>query len=187
MCIRDRNSRESNKLKENKDDKVSSGENYDNRIKNMVLENNGVNIDSDNEISRRVEYNDGMLMCANESEGKWRESIEVEGLQRVNFPQVYCEPRCSQMLLFKGKSPLLLEDMRSLSCSLNFYELVPSVWDDRETVIWCYGERCLERELCVEREIEIFKVNRNYGEFVERLRVEMVYNYNEFYLALKLR
>ena len=50
----------------------------------MVLENTCVNIDSDNEILERVEYNDGMLVC-DESERKWRKNIQVKGLQGVNF------------------------------------------------------------------------------------------------------
>ena len=73
-------------MNENKNDKVSSGENYKN--KNMVLENNGENIGSDNEILMGIEYdNDGMLVC-DELERKWRESIIVKGLQRVNFFRV---------------------------------------------------------------------------------------------------
>ena len=56
MCIRDRNSRESNKLNENKDDKVGSGENYDNRSRNTVLENNCVNIESGDKIIMGVEF-----------------------------------------------------------------------------------------------------------------------------------
>ena len=132
------------------------------------------------EVLVEVGCNNGMLVCVNESERKCRKTIEIEGLQRVNFPQVYCEPRCLPMLLLDGKSPLLLEDMRSLSCSLNVYELVPSVWDGRESVTWCYGERYLERELCVDREIKLFKVNRNYEEFVERLDVERAGNYIEY-------
>ena len=41
----------------------------------------------------------------------------------------------------------------------------------------CIRDRryCDERER--KREIEIFKVDRNYREFVEKLGVEMVYNY----------
>ena len=152
MCIRDR----------------SRGENYKNIIKN-----------SDDEVLVEVGCNTGMLVCVDGLKRVCKESIEVEGLQRVGFPKVYCEPRCLQMLLLKGKSPLLMEDMRSLSCSLKFDELVPSVWDGRESVIWCYGERYLERELCVDREIKLFKVNRNYEEFVERLDVERVGNYIE--------
>ena len=137
----------------------------------MVLKNNGVNIESTNEV---LEYNNGMLMCVYESERKWKESVEGEWLQRVNFPQVYCEPRCLQMLLWKGKSPLLLEDMRSLSCSPKFYELVPSVWDGRESVIWCYSERDLDRELCIDREIELFQLKRNYKELKERLELKEI-------------
>ena len=35
---------------------------------------------------------------------------------------------------------------------------------------WCYdGERDLERELCVDREIELYKLKRNYEELKERL------------------
>ena len=85
---------------------LSRHENYDNIRKYMVLVNNGVNIESTDEILEGVECNNGMLVCVDESERMWRESIEVEGLQRVNFPQVYCETRCLQMLLLKGKSPL---------------------------------------------------------------------------------
>ena len=66
MCIRDsftkkevdenyemkigvENSGETDKLNVNKDDKVSSGKNYDNRSKNMVRESKGVNIGSTDE------------------------------------------------------------------------------------------------------------------------------------------
>ena len=75
------------------------------------------------------------------------------------------------MLLLKGKSPLLLEDMRSLSCSPSFYELVPSVWDGVESVRWCYGEGDLDRQLCVDREIELYKLKRNCNELKEMLEV----------------
>ena len=53
--------------------------------KRQVLENNGMNIESTDEILEGVEYNDGMLVCVDESERKWRKSIQVEGLQGVNF------------------------------------------------------------------------------------------------------
>ena len=81
------NSGETDKLDVNKDgqmtyNEVSRGENYDNISKNMVLENNGVNIESTDEV---LECNNGMLVCVDESERKWRESIQVEGLQGVNF------------------------------------------------------------------------------------------------------
>ena len=52
----------------------------------MVLENNCVDIDSDNEILERAEYNVGMLVCVErERERKWRKNLEVKGLQGVNF------------------------------------------------------------------------------------------------------
>ena len=51
----------------------------------MVLENNGENIGSDNEILMGVEYdNDGMLVCEG-LERKWGENILVKGLQGVIF------------------------------------------------------------------------------------------------------
>ena len=122
----------------NYNSEVSRSENYDNISEDMMLENNGVNIESPDEV---VECNNGMLMCVYESERKWKDSIEVEGWQRVNFPQVYCEPTCLQMFL-KGKSPLLENSVFS-SCSLSFgdvpgkarrcfYVVVPSAWNDRK-------------------------------------------------------
>ena len=150
-------------------------ENNNDIIKNVVLENKVVNIESDDEVLVGVEFNKGMVVSIDKLE---RESLQVEGLQRVNFPQVYCEPRCLQMLLLKGKSPLVLEDMRSSNCSLNFCDdLVPSAWDGRESVRWRYGERYFEREWYLDGEIELFKVGRNYKELVERLDVERVDNY----------
>ena len=50
-------SREIDKLNINKDDKVSSGKNYDKINKNMVIEDNSVDIGTDNEILMRVEVN----------------------------------------------------------------------------------------------------------------------------------
>ena len=63
-------SRETNKLDENKDDKVSRGESYDNISKNMVLENNGVNIGSDNEILVGVEFDNEVIKSVDELERK---------------------------------------------------------------------------------------------------------------------
>ena len=48
-------------------------------------------------------------------------------------------------------------------------ELVPSAWSERESEVWCYGEGDLDRELCIEREIELYKLKRNYNELRERL------------------
>ena len=153
------NSRESNKLNENKDDKVSSGENFDNRIKNMVLENNGVNIDS--EILERVEYNVGMLVRVDERERKWRKNIQVEGLQGVNFSRnvvVGIEKKASRAYLEHKRSP---NSCPWIFCApdrwCSNYELVSPAYIERESMIWCYGERYLERELCVDSKVEILK------------------------------
>ena len=45
-------------------------------------------------------------------------SYFVEMGQRVNFPQVYCEPRCSLVFL-NGESPLVEDDVSS-NCPLSF-------------------------------------------------------------------
>ena len=57
MCIRD---------SDDLNNEFTSDNNY--IIKNMMLENNSVNIDSDNEILEGVEYDKGMLVCGDESE-----------------------------------------------------------------------------------------------------------------------
>ena len=106
---------------------------------------------------------------------EYEESYFVEMGQRVNFPRVYCEPRCLQMFL-KGESPLVENDVFS-NCSLSFcdvpgkarrcfYVVVPSAWNDSESVKWCYEERYFERELYLERErkIEVFEISRSYKE-----------------------
>ena len=49
-----------------------------------------------------------------------------------------------------------------------FNVVVPSAWNDRENVKWCYDERYFERE----REIELFEVNRSYKELIERMKSE---------------
>ena len=64
------------------------------------------------------------------------------------------------MLLLEGKRPLLVED---LSCFPFLYKLVPSVWNGVESVRWCYEERDLDGELCVCREIELYKLKRDYN------------------------
>ena len=57
---------------------------------------------------------------------------------------------------------------------------------ERENVAWCDRERYIERERCCEkycerkREIEIFKINRKYEEFMEKLGVEMIDNYSKY-------
>ena len=47
--------------------------------------------------------------------------------------------------------------------------LVPSAWNERESVRWHYDERRLNREWCSERETELYKVKRDYNELKERL------------------
>ena len=44
-----------------------------------------MNIESTDEVLEEIEYNTGMLVCVDESQRKRRESIQVEGLQGVNF------------------------------------------------------------------------------------------------------
>ena len=44
-----------------------------------------MNIGSTGEILEGVEYNDGMLVCVNESERKWRENIQVEELSLIHI------------------------------------------------------------------------------------------------------
>ena len=55
-----------------------------------------------------------------ELEKEWQERLDEYVGQRVNFPLICEEPRCSKMLLLQGKSPLLVED---LSCFPFLYEL----------------------------------------------------------------
>ena len=65
-----------------------------------------------------------------------------------------------------------------------FNVVVPSAWSERDKVIWCYGERYLERELFVDEEIELFMLSRNYEELIERLEVEKINNMK--YLPCKI-
>ena len=56
--------------------KVSRGDNYHDIIKHVVLESKVVNIDSAGEVLVEVGCNNGLLVCVDESERKWRESID---------------------------------------------------------------------------------------------------------------
>ena len=175
--------------------KSKTNENYDDMCKNVVLdkeltnddddvENNKNNIENGNVFEKIVsesdtvkinsestdevvECNDGMLMCVYESERKWKDSIVVEWGQRVNFPYIYDEPGCSQVLFLKGKSPVLIEDF----CFPVLYEFIPSVWIDIKSMRWGYDERDLDRELCVERETELYELKRDYDGWKEMLEV----------------
>ena len=97
---------------------------------------------------------EGVEISVDELEREYEESYFVDIGQRVNFPRVYCEPRCSQVL--KGKCTLV-ENYVFSNCSLSFfgvpgkarrcfYVVVPSAWNSREKVNWCYDERYFERE-----------------------------------------
>ena len=48
---------------------------------------------------------------------------------------------------------------------------MPSVWNGVESMRRCYDERDLDRELCVDREIELYKLKRDYDELKEMLEV----------------
>ena len=52
----------------------------------------------------------------------------------------------------RGKRPLLVDEL------LMLYNVVPSVYSNYESVMWFYEER----ELCIEREIEVYKLKRSY-------------------------
>ena len=87
------------------------------------------------------------MICCNEvvisvdDFGKeWKERVNEYGGQRVNFPLICDEPRCSKMLLLEGKRPYLMEDLSYIPF---LYKLVPSVWNGVESVIWCYDEKDL--------------------------------------------
>ena len=125
----------------------------------MVLENNCVNIESGDKIIMGVEFDNEVIKSVDELERKYRENLQVEGLQGVNF---------SRNVIVGGEekaSCAYLEDKRSEnSCPWIF--CAPDRWCDdkvvessayigreRESVTWCYCERYFEREIyCDERE-----------------------------------
>ena len=112
-------------------------------------------------------------MCIRDSsicklEREYEENYFVDIGQMVDFPQVYFKPRILQMFL-KGKSPLEETNVFSSSpliFSRRFYDLIPSVWNDRKSMKWCYGKRYFDRKT------ETFKVSRGYNELAERLDIE---------------
>ena len=61
-----------------------------------------------------------------------------------------------------------------------FNVVVPSAWDDGESMKWCYDERYFERELYFDRKIELFEVSRSYKELRERLKRERADDYIEY-------
>ena len=60
-------------------------------------------------------------------------------------------------------------------------KFIPSVWNDFISMRWCYDERELGEELCVERETELYELKRDYDEWKEMLEVylnknDLIYN-----------
>ena len=59
-------------------------------------------------------------MCVYESERKWKERVDEYVGQRANFPlivdNVYDDLMSSQVLLLKGKIPVLIDELRCLFC-----------------------------------------------------------------------
>ena len=49
---------------------------------------------------------------------------------------------------------------------------MPSAWVSRENGKWHCDGRYFERELCVDGEIKLFEISRNYKELRERLERE---------------
>ena len=52
-----------------------------------------------------------------------------------------------------------------LNILIDYFNVVPSVRNNCESVMWCYEER----ELCIEREIELYELKRSYDELRERV------------------
>ena len=68
------------------------------------------------------------------------------------------------MLFLQGKRPLLVDE-------LMLYNVVPSVCNNYECMMWNFEER----ELCVERGIELYKLKRVYDELRGRVVVGVNY------------
>ena len=61
----------------------------------------------------------GVVINVEELDNEWKDSVVVEWGQRVNFPLIYNDLMCSQVFL-KGKSPVLVEDLKCLFLLYNF-------------------------------------------------------------------
>ena len=180
-------------------DDCKRSENYNDMYKNVVLENKVTNDKNDIEngnviekvvseshtlksVSEIVSESERVMGCkrvevdVDQIEREYEESEQVEGWQRVNFfwgvkggeersSRVYWVEKCSTNNCFLN---FFVVPGESRKC---FNVAVPSAWSERENVIWCYGERDLDRELCIDREIELYKLKRNYNELKEMLEV----------------
>ena len=146
------------------------------------IESKVVNIESADEDIVGVEFENEVIESVDELERKCIESLQLEGLQRVKFS------RGVVVVGEENPSRVYLGDVWSTNnCPLIFCAsggarwcsnkvVLPSAWDGRKRVKWHYDGRYFERELCVDGEIELFKVGRNYKELVERLGIERVEN-----------
>ena len=141
-----------NKVSKNDDLNNEFTGNNNDIIKNMVLENNGVNIGSNNEILMGVKCDNEMLVYINKSERKWRKSIQVEELLGVNFSRnvaVGGEEKASHVFRKDESSfSVYLEDKKSANnCPWIFCApdrwcenkvVVSPAYIERENVIWGY-------------------------------------------------
>ena len=112
-------------------------------VENEIYKSDTVKINSDDDNIETVGCSERVEISICKLEREYEENYFVNIGQRVKFPQVYCEPRCLQRFL-KGKSPLEENNVFSSSpliFSKCFYDLVPSVWNDRKSTKWCYDER----------------------------------------------
>ena len=88
-----------------------------------------------------------MLMSVYEVEREWKNNIVIEWEQRADFPLIFYNDDDVLMLFLQGKRPLVVDELVML------YNVVPSVYNNYENVMWY----CEERDLCVEKEIEWYK------------------------------
>ena len=138
------------------------GNNNNDIVESKVLDSGEIEIVSERE---KVIGCKGVVINIGELDNEWKESYIVGMKQRVNFPLIYDDSMCSQVLFLKGKSPVLVED---LSCLFFLYKFVPSVWSNIEGMIWHY-DGGLDREWYMGRETELYKVKRDYNELKEWL------------------
>ena len=115
-----------------------------------------------------------------ELEKEWRDNFKGE--QGVNFYGVKCETEFSQVVYgdkrsflgrlgddgsANGQISFLCLSGRARWCLKNFVVL-PSAWSERENVKGCGDESDYERE----KELECFKINRGYGELIEKMNIQ---------------
>lgn len=108
-----------------------------------------INIESDNEISVEVECNNEMLVSVDELKRECRDSLQIVGLQRVNFSRgvIGGEERSSREYLgdvWSTNSCPLIFCASGRWCSNKV--VLPSAWINRENVKWQDDERYFERE-----------------------------------------